>query len=157
MSGFTFPGGVGSIEIEDTAAFDGSGSVQVSISRNQFAKEGSEFPDPEALTAELGDDREGRLGLDQKLSIRVTNLPTADFDALEGAVEDHTDLWIKILSLATKKGSSTPLYEAVYNKVLLSNVAKGPAKVDRESYGVVIIDGKTTGYRTDEIITVTQN
>jgi len=157
MSGFSFPGGVGSIEIEDTAAFDGSGSVQVSISRKQFSKEGSEFPDPEALTAELGDDREGRLGLDQELSIRATNMPTADFDALEGAVENHTDLWIKIKSLATKDGSAMPLYEVVYNKVLLSNAAKGPAKVDRESFGVVIIDGKATGFRTDDIMTVTTN
>jgi hypothetical protein len=157
MAGFDFPGGVGGIDIEDVAAMDGSGSIAVSFSRKQFVKEGSEFPDPEALTAELGDDREGRLGLDQPLSIRVKHITTSNFDTLEDACEDHTDLWIKVKSFATVDGSSTPLFTVTYKEVILSNATHGPAKVDRDAYGVSILDGKCTGYRTSDIMEVTRN
>lgn len=157
MSGFDFPGGVGHINIQDTAALDGSGSINIDITNKQFSKEGSEFPDPEAITSELGDDREGRLGLNQDLSIRVLSIPTGDFDTLEQAAEDFTDLWIEVESFNTVKGSDTPKVVAVYKEVLLSNATHGPIKVDRDAYGVSIFDGRCTGYRTSDIMEVTTN
>ena len=45
----------------------------------------------------------------------------------------------------------------MYNKVILYNVAHGPAKFDRSAYGVVIVDGMTTGASTKDIYTLTQN
>lgn len=153
---FDFPGGIGSINIQDVAAMDGTGTIDLTFEKKQIVKEGSEFPDPEALTVELADDREGRLGLDQELSIRLKKISTANFDSLEGAVGE-TDLWIKVSSFATVSGASTPKVETTYKEVLLSNATKGPVKVDRDTVGVVILDGKCTGHRTSDIMDVVHN
>ena len=157
MSGWKFPGGIGDIRIQDVAAMDGTGSIDITIPQKNVVPEGTEFPDPEALTSELADDREGRLGLNQDVALRVKRIPTGEFDTLEQAAEDHTDLWIAVDSFAQKEGSDTPLYTVTYNEVMLSNAVHGPVNVDRESYGVSIFDGRCTGYRTSDIMDVTMN
>ena len=84
---FSFPGGVGLAEIADADDFDTSANANfaVTIDRNSIAKEGTQVPDPEPVTAELADDRQIRMGLDQDINMRLSDLPTTDFDKLEGA------------------------------------------------------------------------
>jgi len=58
MSGFDFPGGIGQIDIDDTGSFDTGATTDpstfvVTIGKKDIDKDGTEFPDPEALTAEL--------------------------------------------------------------------------------------------------------
>lgn len=156
--GFSFPGGVNLVEIADALDFDTSANANfmVTIDRNSIAKEGTEIPNPEPVTAELADDREIRMGLDQPINMRLTDLPMADFDTLEGACNDGTEVYIRLESTQTTSGGD-PIWKVVYNKIILSNVAHGPAKFDRSAYGVVIVDGMTTGGSTKDIYTLTQN
>jgi hypothetical protein len=155
---FSFPGGVGLAEIADADDFDTSANANfaVTIDRNSIAKEGTQVPDPEPVTAELADDRQIRMGLDQDINMRLSDLPTTDFDKLEGACNDGTEVFIRLESTKTTSGGD-PIWKVVYNKVILYNVAHGPAKFDRSAYGVVIVDGMTTGASTKDIYTLTQN
>lgn len=156
--GISYPGGIKKIEIADAEDFDTATDANflVTIDRNSLAKEGTEVPDPESVTAELADDRQVRMGVDQSISLRLTELPQADFDTLETATKEGTEVFIKMTSTQTD-GSGNPRWEIVYRRVILSNVSHGPAKADRSSYGVVIIDGMTTGGETADIYTLTQN
>ena len=158
--GFAFPGGIEKVAIDDTGAFDTAATTDpstflIEVERNNIAKEGTDIPDPEAITAALADDRESRMGLNQSLALRLADLPTTDFDTLEGACDDGTEVYVKVTSMAKTSGG-TPKWEVVYQRVLLSNVAHGPANVDRSAYGVVIVDGMCTGFSTSDIYTLTQ-
>ena len=158
MSGFQFPGGIETIEIDDAGDFDSGlgSSFVVTIGRASIDKDGTEFPDPEALTAELGDDREGRLGLDQNLSIAAKQMAMGDFQTLESEALAHTDLFVKVVSQATD-GGGNPLWKVVYSPVILSDAKMSPVNVDRESKGAFMFDGKATGYRFADLGSVTLN
>jgi len=158
MSGFQFPGGIESIEIDDTGDFDTgmTSSFVVTIGRGSIDKDGTEFPDPEALTAELGDDREGRLGLDQEMDIAAKDMEMSDFETLEAEALKHTDLHVKVLSQATTD-SGDPLWKVVYTPVILSDAKISPANVDRESKGAFMFSGKVTGYRYADLGNLTVN
>jgi len=155
---FDFPGGIGQVRIADASDFDTAGNATflVVMDRNQIAKEGTEFPDPEAVTAQLADDREMRMGVNQPVSLRLSELPQGDFDKLEDACDAGTDVWIEVTSAATNS-TGDPLWEVVYNEVILSNVLHGPVSADRSSYGVVLLDGMATGFNSDDIYSLTQN
>lgn len=158
---FEFPGGIESIEIDDTGSFDigattDPSSFVVTIGKKAIAKEGTEFPDPEALTTELADDREGRTGLDQNLSIGAHTMDMTDFSTLETEALAHTDLFIRVTSQATN-GSGNPLYVVIYSPVLLSDAKISPANVDREEKGAYQFAGMATGYRWEDIASMTQN
>lgn len=155
---FGFPGGIEQIEIADADDFDAglTSTFVVTMGRNKIASEGIDIPDPEKVTLELADDRQIRNGLDQELSLRFTNIDTTDFDSLEGAVKDGTEVFVKVTSRA-KDGSGNPKWEIVYQDVILNNAAHSAAKPGRDEYGVVIVDGMTTGFETSDIYTLTQN
>lgn len=158
--GFMFPGGIGRIRIADADDFDdeaGDATFVVDINRNQIAKEGTDVPDPDPVTAELADDRLVRMGLNQAMSIRLAELAIEDFDTLEAEVETGSEVEIEVESAATDSGTDDPLFTMVYHKVILNNVAHGAVKVDRSSYGVVIIDGMCTGYSTRDIYSLTHS
>jgi len=154
---FDFPGGIEKLEIADADDFDTSGNATFAITmdRNKIA-EGSEIPDPEAVTIALADDRELNNGKDQELNLRFTSMETTDFDSLEQAEQNGTELFIRITSLKTDNNSN-PVWEVVYKRVILSFVAHGPAKADRSEYGVVIVNGMTTGGDTSDIYSITKN
>jgi len=154
----SFPGGIEKVEIADAPDFDtaSNSSFLVTVDRNSIAKEGTEVPDPESVTAELADDREVRMGVNQSVSLRFTELPMADFDTLEAACNEGTEVYVKLVSAQTDSNDN-PRWKVVYNRVLLSNVVHGPANVDRSSYGVVVVDGMTTGGDSEDIYTLTQN
>jgi len=154
---FDFPGGIDKLEIADADDFDESGSANfvITMDRNKIA-EGSEIPDPEAVTIALADDRELNNGKDQELNLRFTAMDTTDFDSLEQAEQNGTELYIRIHSLKTD-GSGNPVWKVTYKRVILSFVAHGPAKADRSEYGVVIVDGMTTGGDTSDIYSITKN
>lgn len=158
MPGFSFPGGIETVEIADAEDFDtaGNASFLVEVLRNRIAAEGFDIPDPEAVTAALADDREVRLGVDQSLSLRFTDLPTGDFDTLEQATSDGTEVYVRITSMATD-GSGNPRWRVTYKRVIFSQVAHGPVNADRSAYGVVIVEGMTTGFSTADIYSITQN
>jgi hypothetical protein len=154
---FDFPGGIEKLEIADADDFDTSGNstFAITMDRNKIA-EGSEIPDPEAVTIALADDRELNNGKDQELNLRFTSMETTDFDSLEQAEQNGTELFIRITSLKTDNNSN-PVWEVVYKRVILSFVAHGPAKADRSEYGVVIVNGMTTGGDTEDIYSITKN
>jgi hypothetical protein len=154
---FDFPGGIEKLEIADADDFDTSGNATflITMDRNKIA-EGSEIPDPEAVTIALADDRELNNGKDQELNLRFTSMETTDFDSLEQAEQNGTELFIRITSLKTDNNSN-PVWEVVYKRVILSFVAHGPAKADRSEYGVVIVNGMTTGGDTEDIYSITKN
>jgi len=161
MSGFDFPGGIGQIDIDDTGSFDTGASTDpstfvVTFGKKAIHQEMTEFPDPEALTGELGDDREGRLGLDQNMTIGAAYMDFTDFETLEDEALKHTDLFVRVQSFATKSGGG-PLYEVVYSPVVLSNAVPSPVNTDRSSYGGYMFDGKATGYRYADLASITQN
>ena len=155
--GFAFPGGIGEIRIADADDFDTSGSANflVVIDRNQIAKEGTEFPDPEAIKAELADDREVRMGVNQAMNIRLAELEQSDFDTLENQVDTGTEVFVEVTSAAKTGGS--PIWKIVYQDVILSNILHGPVKADRSAYGTVLLDGMCTGFNSSDIYTLTQN
>ena len=155
---FSFPGGIGQIRIADADDFDdmGNSSFVVVMPRNSIAKEGTEVPDPEAVTAQLADDREVRMGINQGLSIRLSEMDIADFDTLEGACNAGDDLYIEVES-AAKTSTGDPRVLIVYQEVILSNVAHAPVSAERGSYGTVIVDGMATGFSTADIYTLTTN
>jgi hypothetical protein len=157
---FDFPGGIGEVEIDDVGTFDTGASTDpssflITIGRNQIAKEGTEFADPEAVTAQLADDREMRMGVNQPVSLRLSELPMSDFSTLETQCDAGNDLWMKVLS-AAKNNSGNPIWEIVYKQVILSNVLHGPVSADRSSYGVVLLDGMATGFNSEDIYSLTQ-
>jgi len=154
---FDFPGGIEKLEIADADDFDTSGNANFAITmdRNKIA-EGSEIPDPEAVTIALADDRELNNGKDQEINLRFTSMATTDFDTLEQAEQDGTEVFIRITSLKSN-GSGNPVWEVTYKRVILSFVAHGPAKADRSEYGVVIVNGMTTGGDTSDIYSITKN
>jgi hypothetical protein len=156
--GIAFPGGVDLAEIADADDFDTSANANflVEIDRNSIAKEGTEIPEPEPVTAELADDRQIRMGVDQDINMRLADLPMTDFDTLEGACNDGTEVYIRLTS-TQKTDSGDPVWKVVYNRIILNNVAHGPAKFDRSAYGVVLVDGMTTGGSSKDIYTLTQN
>jgi hypothetical protein len=155
---FGFPGGIEKIEIADADDFDTSGNANflVTMQRNQIASEGIDFPDPEKVTLELADDRRVANGIDQELSLRFTNMEMTDFQSLETARNDGTEVWIKVVSTATD-GSGNPKWEVVYNACIIDHASHSPANADRESYGVVMVDAMTTGYKESDIMSITQN
>ena len=150
-----FPGGIEKIEISDNEAFDGTGNVSIEVGRDVIG-EGTEFPDPEAVTAQLADDREVNMGKDQSMSIRLTSLPTTDFDALEGAEGDATELFVKVSSLQ-KNDSGNPKAEVTYRRVILSHVNYAAINADRSEYGTVMIDGRATGTTVSDIKNIVLN
>lgn len=154
---FDFPGGIEKLEIADASDFDtaGNASFVVTVNRNSIA-EGSEVPDPESVTIALADDREFRNGINQELNLRFSAIATTDFDSLESAAKNGTELWIRVTSLA-KDGNGNPKWEVTYNKVILSQAAHGPVNSSRDEYGVVIINGMTTGFETSDIYSITKN
>ena len=155
--GFMFPGDIGAVKIADADDFDdsaGNATFVVEISRNQIAKEGTDVPDPEPVTAELADDRPVRMGINQSMALRLAELAIADFDTLEEQVQSGAELEIQVDSAATDSAGD-PLFSTVYHKVILNNVAHGPHKPDRSAYGVVIIDGMCTGFSTGDIYSLT--
>ena len=159
--GFQFPGGIGQIEIDDVGTFDTNDSTTpsgfvITIDRNQIAKEGTEFPDPEAIKAELADDREVRMGVNQAMNIRLAELPIGDFDQLETQVDAGNEVFVKVTSSA-KTSAGDPIWEVIYKKVILSHILHGPVMVDRSSYGVVLLDGMCTGFNSDDIYSLTTN
>ena len=159
MPGFAFPGGIRFVTICDVEVFEeaaDTADIFVKIHRNHIASEGFDIPDPEPVTAPLADDREVRLGVDQSLSLRFTDLPSADFDALEAAANAGKPVFVRATSMQGD-GNGNPRWQVVYNRVILSHVAHGPANADRSSYGVVIVDGMTTGATTADIYSITQN
>jgi hypothetical protein len=158
MPGFAFPGGIETVEIADAEDFDTATNANfaITVDRTSIAAEGFDIPEPEAVTAALADDREVRLGVDQSLSLRFTDLDSADFDSLEAAANGGTEVFVRITS-TQKDGNGNPRWQVVYNRVILSHVAHGPANADRSTYGVVIVDGMTTGGTTADIYSITQN
>ena len=158
MSGFQFPGGIESIDIDDAGDFDtGLGSsFVVTIGRASINKDGTEFPDPEVLTAELADDREGRLGLDQSFDIAAKDMQMSDFETLEDEALKHTDLHVRVISQATG-GSGNPLWKVIYHPVILSDAKISPVNVERESKGAFMFSGMVTGYRFADLGSVTLN
>lgn len=154
---FDFPGGVEKLEIADADDFDTSANANflVTMQRNQIA-EGSEIPDPEAVTIALADDRELNNGKDQEINLRFTGMETTDFDSLEQAEQDGVEVYIRVTSLKSTT-SGDPKWEVVYKRVILSMVAHGPAKTSRDEYGVVMVDGMTTGGDSSDIYSITKN
>jgi hypothetical protein len=150
-----FPGGIEKIEISDNEAFDGSGDVSIEVSRDVIG-EGTEFPEPEAVTAQLADDREVNMGKDQPFSIRLTSLDTAAFDSLESAEGDTTGLFIKVSSLQ-KTDAGDPKAEVTYKRAILSHVNYAAINADRSEYGTVMIDGRATGTTVSDIKDVVMN
>ena len=158
MSGFQFPGGIASIEIDDTGDFDTgmTSSFVVTIPGPDIIKDATEFPDPEALTAELADDREGRLGLDQNMDFAAKQMDMGDFSTLETQALTHAELHVRVISQATNPNDD-PLWTVVYNPVILGDAKISPVNVDRESYGGFMFSGMVTGYRFAELGNVTTN
>jgi len=154
---FDFPGGIEKMEISDADDFDPSGNATfaITMNRNQIA-EGSKIPDPEAVKIALADDRELNNGKDQDIKLRFTGMDTTDFDSLEQAEGDGVEVFVRITSLKTTTNGN-PKWEVVYKRVLLSMVAHGPAKINRDEYGVVIVDGMTTGGDSSDIYSITKN
>lgn len=154
---FDFPGGVEKLEIADADDFDtaGNSNFAIEMGRNQIA-EGSEIPDPEAVTIALADDRELNNGKDQEINLRFTGMDNTDFDSLEQAEQDGVEVYIRVTSLKTTTAGD-PKWEIVYKRVILSMVAHGPAKVSRDEYGVVMVDGMTTGGDSSDIYSITKN
>lgn len=156
-----FPGGVGQIEIDDTGSFDDAAAEDpstfvVTIGEDQIAAEGNEFPDPEAITSALANDKEFRMGLDQNVSIRASSMKMTDFDQLEDQVVDGAALFIRVTSAATYSDGS-PKFQVVYKGVILSNATPSPVQISRDAYGGIVLAGKTTGYRSSDIMEVTKN
>lgn len=152
---FAFPGGIETVAVQDVEAFDGTGEIDITVQRNNIA-EGFDIPDPSAVTAALADDREVRMGVDQSLSLRFTNLPTVDFDKLDRACNEAKELFVKVTSTNTD-ANGDPAWEVTYKRVILSHVAHSPANADRSAYGVVMADGMCTGSRPTDVYSITQN
>jgi hypothetical protein len=154
---FDFPGGIKKIEIADAEDFDTSqnSTFLITMDRNKIA-EGSDIPDPEAVTVALADDREFNTGKNQEINLRFSAMATGDFDTLEAAEQDGTEVYIKAVSLKTTSNDN-PKWEVVYRKVILSHVNHGPVNASRDEYGVVIVDGMTTGGDMADIMTITKN
>ena len=161
MGGFQFPGGIESIDVDDTGSFDTEATTDpssfvVSFGKADIVPDGTEFPDPEALTGALADGREGRLGLDQNMSMAVKRMDMTDFGTLEINALQHTDLYVPVTSQATTQGGS-PLYKVVYGPVIFSDAKMSPVNVDRESARAFHFAGIVTGYRFADLATVTLN
>jgi hypothetical protein len=165
----SFPGGIGQIEIANNEDFRTGTELlseataayvleDVSLIDNDFAlsvgrssiAEGTEVPAPERVTAALADDREVAMGKDQPISIRLTQLPRGDFNRLDTAGERGRNMWVRVSSMRTD-ASGNPLYEVTYGQVILSHVAHGPARADRESYGLVVVDGIASAASADSL------
>ena len=152
-----FPGGIQKIEIADADDFDtAANSTFVIVADRGVIAEGTEFPDPESVTAALADDREVNMGKDQPINIRLTSLPTTDFDELESAEQEPTEVYIRVSSLRETDGGS-PVVEVTYKKVILSHVNYAAINADRSEYGTVIADGMTTGSSVADIKDVVMN
>lgn len=158
MSGqLGFPGGIGVIDIADASDFDtaANSTFVVNATRNMIA-DGTDFPNPESVTVALADDREVGTGVDQPITIHFTDLPTTDFDSLEQARVDGTEVWIRVQSVATTSGGNLK-WMITYKKVILSHTAHGPVRTGRDEFGVVLIEGMTTGSRSDDIYSLQQD
>lgn len=161
MSGFDFPGGIDEIAVDDTGSFDTGATTDpstflVTIDSKHIHKDATEFPDPEALTAELADDREGRLGLNQDVSFAALSMDMADFQTLEDEALNHTDLYIRVKSHATTP-QGDPLLKVVYAPVVLSNAVPSPVNVSRDAKGGFLFEGRVTGYRWADLASITRN
>lgn len=151
---FNLPGGLSKVAIAD-AETDTNATFTIEVPRKDLA-EGTEIPEPEAITAALLDGREVRMSIDQELTLRFKRLASGDFDDLERiGVLQSTELFVTLTSLA-KNDAGDPLWEVTYKGVLLSHVAHGPS-ADKSTYGSVIVDGMATGYVTNDIYSLTQN
>lgn len=156
-----FPGGIGKIRISDAASFDTQdvddpADQVIEIDEDSIADEGTEFPDPEAVTAALANDKEGRMGVDQTVNIRLTAIDMADYDWLELRADRWLTVFIEVTSMKTYS-DDTPYFVVVYKKVLLRQVAHAPVKKSREEYGGTIIMGTTTGSTTKDLYEITSN
>jgi hypothetical protein len=152
-----FPGGIAKIEIADADDFDTSGNATFLVTAGRATiAEGTEFPDPESVTAALADDRELNQGKNQEIAIRLTSLGTGDFDQLESAEQGPTEVFVRASSMRTTDAGA-PVFEVTYKKVILSHVAHGPVNADRESYGTIQIDGMATGASTSDVYSITMN
>jgi hypothetical protein len=156
-----FPGGIGEIQIDDVGTFDESAadnpsSFLVTIGEDVIADEGNDIPAAEAITSALANDKEFRMGLNQELNLRLASLAMSDFDTLEDQVVDGSTVFVKVISKATYS-DGTPKFEVVYQEVILSNVVHDVVNASRDSYGGVVISGMTTGYRSDDIYSLTIN
>lgn len=156
-----FPGGIGEIQIDDVGTFDESAadnpsSFLITMDENVIADEGNDIPAAEAITAALANDKQFRMGLDQELNLRVSQLDMSDFDTLETQVIDGAPVYVKILPKA-EYSDGTPKFEVTYKEIILSNVVHDPVQADRDAYGGVVIAGMTTGYKSDDIYDLTIN
>ena len=150
------PGGIAAMRIADAEDFDaatGNASFVIELTRNQIAKEGFDVPDPEKLTFELADDRMLGMGIDQELSMRFTSMDVTDFEKLEQARIDGTEVFLQFDSLTTNT-DGTLKWQYTYKRCILNHVARGGPQVERDTVSLVLVDGKMTGSRQADYMSV---